>query len=629
MELRVKSYRRIQLIRWAGGLCALALLIHKVVQLGQSSLTPTVANGFIWGTTFLTVILLLWRERNHAASHRKASEEHARFITAAETSPDAFSILDSVRDKAGDIVGFQYKYVNSHSEKLWNKSRMQMLDKDMCEVSPTDCTRKLMNNYRKVVLTGEPYSESFRTTQEDGSERWLRRRVIKLDDGVAITVSDATEIKANEDRYRNLSNLSKSVFETAPFSIIETDLNGMIRAMNHAAEKLTGYQRAETVGKIPLTALHDAHELNRQTEDATSLGNLAVDGFVRLTKQAAIGEVEERDWTYIQRDGSTLPVHVAITAVRDGDGEISGFIAIASDISERKQLMSYLNHMASHDQLTGLSGRKMLRERILEAIERATKNGRKIAVFVIDLDHFKRLNDSLGHRAGDEILVGMAERMQESLRRSDTLGRLGGDEFVVVMPHIANVADVERCAQRLVERISSTERVGDRAVNLTASIHLSRFCGQCRQHAGTRRCSNLRGEGKRSQPVSDVHRRYAEAIAGAHVNGFCTASCPGARGDVSALPTAGIACHGARCRHGGAVALASSEAGADLSHNLYPVGGRDRADCSYRRVGDEAVVQGSKGDLRRVGNGACCLDQLVPATVRSEQSATGNQRSAR
>jgi diguanylate cyclase (GGDEF)-like protein/PAS domain S-box-containing protein len=470
MELRVKSYRRIQLIRWAGGLCALALLIHKVVQLGQSSLTPTVANGFIWGTTFLTVILLLWRERNHAASHRKASEEHARFITAAETSPDAFSILDSVRDKAGDIVRFQYKYVNSHSEKLWNKSRMQMLDKDMCEVSPTDCTRKLMNNYRKVVLTGEPYSESFRTTQEDGSERWLRRRVIKLDDGVAITVSDATEIKANEDRYRNLSNLSKSVFETAPFSIIETDLNGMIRAMNHAAEKLTGYQRAETVGKIPLTALHDAHELNRQTEDATSLGNLAVDGFVRLTKQAAIGEVEERDWTYIQRDGSTLPVHVAITAVRDGDGEISGFIAIASDISERKQLMSYLNHMASHDQLTGLSGRKMLRERILEAIERATKNGRKIAVFVIDLDHFKRLNDSLGHRAGDEILVGMAERMQESLRRSDTLGRLGGDEFVVVMPHIANVADVERCAQRLVERISSTERVGDRAVNLTASI---------------------------------------------------------------------------------------------------------------------------------------------------------------
>jgi len=91
-------------------------------------------------------------------------------------------------------------------------------------------------------------------------------------------------------------------------------------------------------------------------------------------------------------------------------------------------------------------------------------------VFVIDLDHFKRLNDSVGHRAGDELLVGMAERLRASLRRSDTLGRLGGDEFVVVMPHIATLADVERCAKRLVDRVSSTAQVGEMEVNLTASV---------------------------------------------------------------------------------------------------------------------------------------------------------------
>ena len=132
--------------------------------------------------------------------------------------------------------------------------------------------------------------------------------------------------------------------------------------------------------------------------------------------------------------------------------------------------MTYLNHMASHDQLTGLPGRTLLRERIAEAIEKAMLHGRKVAVFVIDLDHFKRMNDSLGHRAGDEIIVGMAERMRQSLRRSDTLGRLGGDEFIVVMPHIATLADVERCAKRLVDRVSSTAQVGDMEVNLTASV---------------------------------------------------------------------------------------------------------------------------------------------------------------
>jgi diguanylate cyclase (GGDEF)-like protein len=132
--------------------------------------------------------------------------------------------------------------------------------------------------------------------------------------------------------------------------------------------------------------------------------------------------------------------------------------------------MTYLNHMASHDQLTGLPGRTLLRERIAEAIEKAILHGRKVAVFVIDLDHFKRMNDSLGHRSGDDVLVGMAERMKQSLRRSDTLGRLGGDEFVVVMPHIATLIDVERCAKRLVDRVSSTALVGDLEVNLTASV---------------------------------------------------------------------------------------------------------------------------------------------------------------
>ena len=289
-------------------------------------------------------------------------------------------------------------------------------------------------------------------------------------DGVAVTTSDTSEIKASEERYRNLSNFSNSVFENAPYSIIETDPDGVIQAMNAAAERLTGYTRADVVGKLALTSLHDPHELTRKPDEKMAKDEHSLEGFALLTSKAAQGEVDEREWTYIRNDGSTLPVHVAITAVRDGNGAISGFVAIASDLTERKQLMTYLNHMTSHDQLTGLPGRTLLRERIAEAMERAMLHGRKVAVFVIDLDHFKRMNDSLGHRVGDEVLVGMAERMRQSLRRSDTLGRLGGDEFVVVMPHITTMEDVERCAKRLVDRVSSTALVGELEVNLTASV---------------------------------------------------------------------------------------------------------------------------------------------------------------
>jgi diguanylate cyclase (GGDEF)-like protein/PAS domain S-box-containing protein len=403
-------------------------------------------------------------------AHRRASEENDRFIAAAETSPDAFSILDAVRNSAGDIIDFRFVYANTHAEVLLKMPRAKLVDQDLCVLFPSLRTSGMFDKYRKVVLTGEPLSDEYSISVEDNRETWLRQRVNKLGDGLAIRTSDTTELKASEERYRSLSNFSNSVFENAPFSILETDTKGMIQAMNAAAERLTGYKRTDLIGKVSITSLHDSSELSRRSEDVVPAEEAELTGFELLTARASQGEVDEREWTYVRNDGSTLPVHVAVTAVKDGSGTISGFIAIGSDITERKQLMTYLNHMASHDQLTGLPGRTLLRERIAEAIEKAMLHGRKVAVFVIDLDHFKRMNDSLGHRAGDEIIVGMAERLRLSLRRSDTLGRLGGDEFIVVMPHIATLADVERCAKRLVDRVSSTALVGDMEVNLTASV---------------------------------------------------------------------------------------------------------------------------------------------------------------
>lgn len=425
---------------------------------------------FLWGAVFLTIILLVWREKNQTLAHRMAGEESALFIAAAETSPDAFFIFDAVRTSAGDIVDFRFIYLNSHAEDLLTTPRAKLLKQDMCVLFPENRTSGMFDKYRKVVITGEPLTEEYSIHREDGTEMWLRQRVSKLGDGVAIRTTDASELKASEARYQSLSNFSNSVFENAPFSIIETDVKGVIQAMNAAAERLTGYKRADVVGKTSITALHDPSEMTRRSEEPPSPESPELTGFEILTAKAAQGEVDEREWTYVCNDGSTLPVHVAVTAVKDGAGNLTGFIAIASDITERKQLMTYLNHMASHDQLTGLPGRTLLRERIAEAIEKAMLHGRKVAVFVIDLDHFKRMNDSLGHRAGDEIIVGMAERMRQSLRRSDTLGRLGGDEFIVVMPHIATLADVERCAKRLVDRVSGTAVVGDMEVNLTASV---------------------------------------------------------------------------------------------------------------------------------------------------------------
>jgi diguanylate cyclase (GGDEF)-like protein/PAS domain S-box-containing protein len=461
-------FRRSRAIRICAGVAALLLLLARIAHSGLRSGSGPV-ELIIWATTLLAVVLLLWRERNHTLAHQETSAEYARFILAAETSLEAFFILDTVRDLHGEIRDFRFRYINSHGEAMFQRPRAELLGSELSGVFTTSQLAPFLDKCRQVILTGDPLTEEFSITSP-GGERWLRHRIVRLDGGVAITASDASEMKQTEARYRSAASLNQSVFDTAPFAIIKTDLKGIIQSMNAAAERLTGYAQDELAGRQSITVLHESHELTRRSDTADSDGVAEPTGLELLTSRAVEGEVDEREWTYIRRDGSTIPVHVAISAVRDGDGQLSGYVAIASDISERKQMMTYLTHIASHDQLTGLPGRSLLRERIAEAIERALLHSRKVAVFVIDFDHFKRINDSLGHRSGDELLVGLAARMRESLRRSDTLGRLGGDEFVVVMPHIGSIADVERCAKRLVDRVSSAAMIGELEVNLTASV---------------------------------------------------------------------------------------------------------------------------------------------------------------
>ncbi|MDP9037699.1 MAG: EAL domain-containing protein [Acidobacteriota bacterium] len=469
---RATHHQRMRVVRLSGGFAALLLLLGRLGQTGGGAGTGNPANTIIWVTTLLAVVLLIWRERNQALKHRAVHADYMRFIVAAETSLEPFFVLDSVRDRTGEIVDFRFRYVNSHGEELLGRTREELLSGELGRVfggtTGESWMAGMVERFRGVVLSGEEWNEEFEVRGGEGRGRWLRHRVVKLGDGVAVTVSDASEIKATEARYRTVSNFSHSVFETAPYAIITMDREGTIQSMNAAAERLTGYDREALAGVSSITLLHEPKELSRRVEGEEA--EAGPEGIELITAKASRGEVDEREWTYLRQDGTSLPVHVAISALRDGDGELSGFVAIASDISERKQMMTYLTHMASHDQLTGLPGRTLLRERIAEAIERALLHSRKVAVFVIDFDHFKRMNDSLGHRSGDELLVGLAARMRESLRRSDTLGRLGGDEFVVVMPHFASISDVEKCAKRLVDRVSSTAMVGDLEVNMTASV---------------------------------------------------------------------------------------------------------------------------------------------------------------
>jgi diguanylate cyclase (GGDEF)-like protein len=412
----------------------------------------------------------LWREYGRAAKLRGAREAHSQFLAAAETSLDAFGLFESVRDDAGEIVDFRFLYVNANAERLAGLARSALLGQTLSAVTPIRATSSMFAKFCRVVDSGEPLNEEFPVKYDSVKATWLRSQVVKLGDGLAVTFSDISEAKATQERYAHLAEFTDSVFQNAPFSIVATDTNGMITAMNVAAEKLTGYSREELIGKHPLTLLHDERELLGKALSMDPTATMERFGFSVLTAGVAVGEMGEQEWTLIRKDGARTPINLAMRAVSTDSGEVSGYVSIAFDITERRQMMDYVTHLATHDQLTGLAGRALLQDKTVQAVELARRYGTKVAVFVIDLDHFKRINDSLGHAAGDQLLVEAARRLSRSVRSTDVVARVGGDEFVVVMPDITTLEDVEQCAANLVARLTPETSIEEHEVQLTASV---------------------------------------------------------------------------------------------------------------------------------------------------------------
>lgn len=146
-------------------------------------------------------------------------------------------------------------------------------------------------------------------------------------------------------------------------------------------------------------------------------------------------------------------------------------IAITSrDVTERKRLTDYVHNLAHYDQLTGLANRTLLQERLKEAIVRAQSHNQKIAVFMLDIDHFKRINDSLGHAEGDLLLTIVAKRLLSSVRKMDTVARMGGDEFVIVMPEFESIDDVKRCGLKIIRNAAQPVILDHGEINITVSI---------------------------------------------------------------------------------------------------------------------------------------------------------------
>ena len=267
----------------------------------------------------------------------------------------------------------------------------------------------------------------------------------------------AAALRASEQRAR-------AVLETAVDGIITIDRAGRVESMNRAAERMFGYAAEEIVGRNvsmlmpePFRSEHDEY-LAR---------------YHRTGERRIIGT--GREVAGRRRDGSTFPMELAVS---DVGPEVGLYMGVLRDITERKQFEAQLAHHALHDSLTGLANRALLMEQLEHALARLERHRGLVALLFLDLDRFKLVNDTLGHEAGDELLLRTAERLRSAVRPADLVARLGGDEFVILCEELDDRTDADIVARRIMEVLSVPIPLRGREVFVSASVGVVTAAGE-------------------------------------------------------------------------------------------------------------------------------------------------------
>jgi len=248
-------------------------------------------------------------------------------------------------------------------------------------------------------------------------------------------------------------------------AVLCTDIFGNITYLNIVAEKMTGWLRAVATGK-PLA------EVFRIIDGGT--GQTARDPMEMAVEQnATVGLTI--NCVLIRRDGYESAIEDSAAPIHDRSGRVTGAVIVFHDVSAARAMSIQMTHTAHHDTVTSLPNRLLLNDRITQSISMALRQSRPFAVLFLDLDHFKTVNDSLGHAGGDELLRSVSKRLLSCVRGSDTVSRQGGDEFAVLLPEITHPEDAATCAAKILASLNAPYIVGSRTVHVGTSIGISLY----------------------------------------------------------------------------------------------------------------------------------------------------------
>ncbi|MBI5006303.1 MAG: EAL domain-containing protein [Nitrosomonadales bacterium] len=391
--------------------------------------------------------------------------------TPAGSSPDSEKLLfQAILDNAPIGIWF-----------LGLDGRLQFVNKTFCAaVGIPEKTFLAAKHYTEVLPLNDPAgstrSDAACLAQEgphqslewltfaDGKAHMLEITRVKVLDqegsprGLIGLAVDVTARNQAEERLR----LTAKVFENTLDAVTIADSEGSIIEVNEAFCRITGYEREDVIGRNP-------RFLQSDRQDA---------GFYKSMWRAitASGHWRGEIWNR-KKDGDLVAEVLTISAVTDADGRVSNYVGVASDITQLKQHAKQLEHIAHFDALTDVPNRVLFADRLQQALARSKREGSIMAVCYLDLDGFKLVNDTMGHEAGDRVLIEVTRRIKDTIREDDTVARLGGDEFAVLLQGLHASEECMASLNRLLEAISHPIEIKGKLFEVSASIGVALYPG--------------------------------------------------------------------------------------------------------------------------------------------------------
>jgi len=314
-----------------------------------------------------------------------------------------------------------------------------------------------------VVLTSlDDESMASRALQEGVQDYLIKGQIDAR--GLLRALRYAVERKIMQEALFDEKELAQVTLNSIGDAVICANVSGSITFLNPVAQRMTGWSQGEAAGRPMAEVFRILGATSRETSPNPT--EMAVEnGMIHVPSNCIL----------IQRDGFEIPIDATVAQIHDRQGRTTGVVIVFRDMGSTRTMALQMAHSAHHDFLTGLPNRKLLNDRVRQAIASAPRHMKKVAVLFLDLDGFKHINDSLGHPIGDRLLQSVAKRLVDGVRGSDTVSRQGGDEFVVLLSEVESLESVEATVRRLLQAGAEPHSIDQHDLHVTSCIGVSVF----------------------------------------------------------------------------------------------------------------------------------------------------------